>query len=66
MLGRRRKGEGAGLEIKLEWNWDRLEVGGDIVHCSVISTVKIGRLWLKVDEFSVWGREHEIVDPADR
>ena len=55
MLGRRRKGEGAGLEIKLEWNWDRLEVGGDIVHCSVIFTVKIGRLWLKVDEFTVWG-----------
>ena len=32
MLGRRWKGKEAGLEIKLEWNWDRLGVGGDIVH----------------------------------
>ena len=36
MLGRRRKGEGAGLEIKLEWNWDRLWLGGNNVHRSRI------------------------------
>ena len=57
-MGRRWKGEGAGLEIKLVWNWDRLGVGGDIVHCSRIFTGKRGRLWLKVDEFTVWGRGH--------
>ena len=57
-MGRRWKGEGAGLEIKLQWNWDRLGVGGDIVHGSGIFTGKRGRLWLKVDEFRVWGRGH--------
>ena len=55
MLGRGWKGKEAGLEIKLVWNWDRLGVGGDIVHCSRISIGKRGRLWLKVDEFTVWG-----------